>query len=131
MSIQHCFMNNAIGTRISPVSERSMIGGTQIVTATLGDNSVKSATTQACASCLVKPAVGNTGVVYVTINKADRAGTVNIPTADSFPLDASSTSIPVGNLNLLSFFFTKNADTVRILWRDEITPDQEVAVTIL
>jgi hypothetical protein len=130
MSVQHCFHNNAIGTRISPVSERSMIGGTQVVTST-GDNTVVSATTQACASCLVKPAAGNSGVVYVTINRADRAGTVNIPSANSFPLDASATSIPIGNLNLLSFFFTKNNDTVRILWRDEITPDQETAVPIL
>ena len=130
MSVTHTFQNDAIGTRVSPVSERAAIGGTQKVSST-GAGSVVSATTQACSSCLVKPGPSNTGTVYITINKSDRAGTANVPTTNSFPLDASATSVPVMNLNLLSFYFSGATDVVHILWKNSLTPDQEVAVPIL
>jgi hypothetical protein len=124
------YVMSNIGTRVSPVTEQSMIGGTQKVSST-GVGSVVSATTQLCASCLVKPGPFNTGAVYATINKSDRAGTANVPTTNSFPLDASATSIPVGNLNLLSFYFAGASDVVHILWRNVITPDQQTALNPL
>jgi hypothetical protein len=63
--------------------------------------------------------------VYVTINRAARGGALVVPTVNSFPLDASATSIPVQDLSLLSFYFAGASDVVHILWRDVITPDQE------
>jgi len=131
MGIQHCFINNALGTKTSPVSERSMIGGTQKITTTAGDGTVATATAQPCVSCLVKPAAGNSGLVYVTINRAARGGALVVPTVNSFPLDASATSIPVGDLGLLSFYFAKNNDSIYILWRDELSPDQADAQVYL
>jgi hypothetical protein len=93
-------------------------GGSVRVTST-GDNSAVQAnagTSQPCRSCLIVLDASASGTARVDIGAACTS-TTGIPVTKAGSTNITYLSIPVDDVSLLYFFFTKNADVLDILWR--------------